>query len=172
MALRARAFGKFARICAALFTLAALLVTNVAPTFAAGGQTGNLRGVVVDASTRMPIAGATVSAVAPSGRYGAKTDAQGRFSILGLTVDTYTIVFSQSGYSQATINGVNIVGDNTVNLQAEALEKSLQTIGRARSRSASSATRSPSAEIARPKRSGKRIIPARINWRCRFPACS
>jgi hypothetical protein len=139
MALRARAFGKFARICAALFTLAALLVTNVAPTFAAGGQTGNLRGVVVDASTRMPIAGATVSAVAPSGRYGAKTDAQGRFSILGLTVDTYTIVFSQSGYSQATINGVNIVGDNTVNLQAEALEKSLQTIGRARSRSASSA---------------------------------
>jgi hypothetical protein len=139
MALRSRPFGKFARGCAALVALVGLLITNVMPTFAAGGQTGNLQGVVVDSATRTPISGAAIAAAAPSGRYSARTDAHGRFSILGLSVDTYSVSIVQAGYETLTINGVTVVGDNTVNLQTEALVKSLQTIGRTRARAASSA---------------------------------
>jgi hypothetical protein len=139
MVFRSRSFGKLVRSCAALAALLGLLITNVMPAFAAGGQTGNLQGVVVDSATRAPISGATINAVSPSGRYSAKTDAQGRFSILGLTVDTYSVSIAQPGYEPFTLNGVNIIGDNTVNLPAEPLQKSLQTIGRTRARTASSA---------------------------------
>jgi hypothetical protein len=139
MALRSRPFGKFARGCVALVTLVGLLFMNVMPTFAAGGQTGNLQGLVVDSAARSPISGAAVTAVSPSGRYSARSDARGRFAIIGMTVDTYSVTITLAGYEPFTLSGVNVLGDNTVNLPAEPLQKSLQTIGRTRARTSASA---------------------------------
>src|SRR5450759_1755541 len=123
MALRSRPFGKFARGCVALVTLFGLLFMNVMPTFAAGGQTGNLQGLVVDSAARSPISGAAVTAVSPSGRYSARSDARGRFAIIGMTVDTYSVTITLAGYEPFTLSGVNVLGDNTVNLPAEPLQK-------------------------------------------------
>jgi hypothetical protein len=138
MALRSRPFGKFVGVCAALVALVGLLITNVMPTFAAGGQTGNLQGVIVDSETRAPITGAAVTVISPSSRYSATTDTQGHFSLISLTVDTYSVSISKAGYDPLAINGVTVVGDNTVNLQTEALHKTLQTIGRTSARARSS----------------------------------
>jgi hypothetical protein len=138
MAIPSRSLGSFARLVAAVFAMLGIVMTSTVPSFAAGGQTGSLQGVIIDSGTKSPIPNATVSAVAPAGRYSARSDAQGHFTIIGMTVDTYAVVISEAGYEPLTVNGVNIVGDNTVNLQTLGLQKSLQTIGKttARSRSA------------------------------------
>jgi hypothetical protein len=138
MAIPSRAFGSFIRAAAAFIAVTSMLIQSTVPAFAAGGQTGNLRGVVVDAATRSPIGNASITAVSPSSRYSAQTNARGEFSILNLTVDTYTITISEAGYDSLNVNGVTIAGDNTVNLQTEALQKTLKTIGKTTSRARSS----------------------------------
>src|SRR5579863_1879782 len=64
------------------FLAVAMSVISFAPALAAGGTNGNLNGTVVDASSKAPIAGASVIARSGSGSYAATTDARGFFSIL------------------------------------------------------------------------------------------
>jgi len=118
-----------------------LLVLWTAPraALAAGGQTGNVSGTVVDAQTKAPIAGAVVSLASPSGTYHAKTNARGFFTILGLSIDTYTISIDASGYDVVVQQGFPVIGDQTNGLGTIALTKSLKTIGRVKARSQSSA---------------------------------
>lgn len=110
-----------------------------APAFAAGGQTGNLSGQILDNDTSGPVVNATVAAVAPSGSGSTKTDGQGRFSILGLPVDTYTVSVQAPGYEPYAQQGITVTGDQTLALGSLKMAKRLRTIGRVRARSAGDA---------------------------------
>ena len=123
----------------ALLLALAFLAVSAPPVFAAGGQTGNLSGTVVDAQTKAPIAGATVNVVSPSGNYHAKTGSNGFFSILGLNVDSYTVSVEQGGYEAQSLSGITITGDQTANLGSIGLSKQLRTIARTSSRAPSGA---------------------------------
>jgi hypothetical protein len=125
--------------------------------FAAGGQTGNLSGTVVDAVTHAPLAGATVAIAAPSGSYHTRTDGHGFFAVLGIAIDTYTVSVALAGYDSSTQNGVTIVGDQTVELGTIALQRHLKTIGSVTARSQSSAFQ-PSQTVDSITVSGARVL--------------
>ena len=125
-------------------TLAAVLtvvfsILSVGPALAAGGQTGNLNGTIIDAATKAPIAGASILAKAGSGTYSTTTDAKGFFTILGMSVDTYTVTITAPGHQAGNVTGVNVFGGETDTVGTVALNKELQTIARVTSRSLSSA---------------------------------
>lgn len=62
--------------------------------------TGSIVGSV-RAAGGAPIAGAAVVAHAPSGRYSTTTDRTGRFILLGIVPDTYTVSAAAAGYQSA-----------------------------------------------------------------------
>jgi hypothetical protein len=91
------------------------VLSNAAPGAAAGGQTGAIRGTVVDANnTAVP--GADVMLNGPNGRYTAHTDGRGKFSLIGVLSDTYTLTVRTGGALKISQPGVGIVGDDTVDL--------------------------------------------------------
>src|SRR5713226_5369814 len=93
----------FKRALVASATLLALLIGQ--ETWALAGTTGGIAGSVKDSSTGAPIAGVRVQAISPSQTSSATTDAGGRFIILSLAPDTYTINVSKQGYQQTTTAG-------------------------------------------------------------------
>jgi hypothetical protein len=100
-----------------LFAVAIALVLTIgmgAP--AAAGTTGGITGRVVDAQTRAPVAGATVTAAAPSGSAKATTNAQGAYALLSLAPDTYVLTVEVAGYQTAVQQGVTIAADQTQSL--------------------------------------------------------
>src|ERR1700694_5294621 len=97
-------------VAVAAFVLVMGVILTQEPAFAI--STGNLTGrVTTDAGA--PIAGASVSAVAPTGRYTAKTDAHGFYSIVNMQPDTYTVTISAEGYDPTSILGVTIFQDQS-----------------------------------------------------------
>ena len=136
--LRAKVFFAI-RSSFSLAIILSLALSCFAPAFAAGGQTGNLNGTVVDSTTRAPIAGATISAKSGSGSYTARTDAKGYFSILGMSIDSYTVTVAAAGHDTVNLTGVTVFGDETDTVGTVPLAKSLRTIAIVTSRSAASA---------------------------------
>ncbi len=116
-----------------------LLQLTVVPAYAAGGQNGNLSGVIVDATSKTAIAGAHVTIASPSGRFTATTDGGGHFTINGVTVDSYTLTVEAPGYEAFQLPGVTVQGDQTLTLGTVSIAKQLRTIGRTTVRSASGA---------------------------------
>jgi hypothetical protein len=116
---------RFARWFATLLVLALALVR---PLSATAGTTGNLSGVVVDTSSGAPLAKATVTAVSPSQTESATTDSQGRFTLLSLAPDTYTITAQEPGYDAASVQGITVLADQTQRLALQE-RKTLQEIG-------------------------------------------
>jgi hypothetical protein len=85
----------------------AFAVTILIALVAASGAeltTGTVLGSVTTASGK-PLAGAAVTASSPSGRYSVTTDALGRFTMLGLSPDTYVVTVELNGFetSSATV---------------------------------------------------------------------
>ncbi|HTD34069.1 MAG TPA: carboxypeptidase-like regulatory domain-containing protein, partial [Candidatus Elarobacter sp.] len=115
---------------AALFVVLSL----IGPVSAA--TTGSISGTVVDSATKKPLAGATVTASAPSGRGTATTDASGFYNIYNLAPDTYTVSITAKGYDDIVLQGVTVVQDQNVQIN-QTLAKTLRTIGRVSARSAS-----------------------------------
>ncbi|HEX5203778.1 MAG TPA: carboxypeptidase regulatory-like domain-containing protein [Actinoplanes sp.] len=72
------------------------------------GPTGTLHGTVTDDATDDPIAGATVTA----GPVSTTTDADGSYTLV-LPVDTYDVSASAYGYGLETVNGVDVLEDDT-----------------------------------------------------------
>jgi outer membrane receptor protein involved in Fe transport len=117
------------------FGIALVLVFALAQvTSARAGTTGGVTGRVIDAQTRMPLAGAKVTAASPSGSASATTNAQGAYALLSLAPDTYVLTVEIAGYRTAIQQGVTIQADQTQTLPL-AVAKLLQTIGRTTSRS-------------------------------------
>jgi len=111
-----------------LVTTVALLVAFVSQgTLALAGTTGGLTGVVIDASSNAPIAGARVSVTSPSQAASVTTDASGRFSFLTLAPDTYTVSVVRDNYQPFTVPGQAIFAD-TVQTVTARLQKTLSTI--------------------------------------------
>lgn len=108
-----------------------------APFAVQASTTGTLRGRVVDASSRAPIAGAVVVASAPSQTAQTVTDAAGTFSFISLQPDTYTVSASKNGYEPQSQAGITVVADQSATATL-ALTKALKTIARTTSRSAQS----------------------------------
>jgi hypothetical protein len=126
---RTGAFRVIGAVLAALF----VVMTLAGPAFAA--TTGTISGTVVDAAKK-PVAGAIVTASAPSGRGTATADAAGFYNIYGLAPDTYTVSISAKGYEDVVLSGVTVVQDQNVQIN-QTLAKALRTIGRVSARSAS-----------------------------------
>jgi hypothetical protein len=115
----------------ALFALVAALVIQLArPVYAAESTTGLIVGAITS-ETGLPLDGVNVSAVSPSGRYSAVTDARGRFSILGVVPDTYVITAQFAGYESAAQRDVTVFPGQEQRTSFR-LEKLLRTIGSVR----------------------------------------
>jgi uncharacterized membrane protein len=82
-------------------TIDALAAVQAAINQCGGGTNGTLQGTVTDASTGLPIAGATVTA----GSTTDTTDANG-FYQMTLAAGTYNVTASASGYTSQTASGV------------------------------------------------------------------
>jgi hypothetical protein len=119
-----------------IFALVILIVVAM-PSEARAGTTGTLRGRVIDAATRAPIAGAVVTAAAPSQTAQTLSDAAGAFSFISLQPDTYTVSASKPGYDPQSQPGVTIVADQSATV-ALSMPKALRTIARTTSRSVQS----------------------------------
>ena len=116
-----------------------MLFLSIAP--ASAGTTGNISGTVIDASTRAPVAGVRIGAVSPSQSSSATTDSNGRFTILSLTPDTYTISLEKQGYDASSLGGITVTADATQTLTLPA-RKALREIGRVTARSNSGLVKS------------------------------
>ncbi len=126
----------------ALFALLASLILPAGRADAAESTTGLLGGTVT-AAGGAPLPGVTVSAVSPSGRYSAVTDARGRFLMLGVSPDTYVVTAEQAGYESAMQRDVNVLSGERQQTTF-ALEKVLRTIGSVRAASQAFTLGSPS----------------------------
>ena len=121
----------------AVILLVAMVMQLSIPAFA--GTTGSISGIVTD-SAQKPIPGVSVRVASPSQTAQTTTDAQGRFSFLTLSPDTYNLSFEKQGYEPATESGVTVQADQTVNVNPQ-LAAHLQTIGTVASRAANSLVR-------------------------------
>ncbi len=130
-------FGSIRAVAVVALTFA-LLVGSFAPAFAIGGTNGTLTGTVVDATTKAPVRGVTVTVASAAIVQKTTTDERGAYRFVGLPVDTYQVNFTIGAYEPITLNGVTVQGDGIVNQDVN-LSKSLQTIGRVSSRSQSQA---------------------------------
>ncbi|HZT12509.1 MAG TPA: carboxypeptidase-like regulatory domain-containing protein, partial [Candidatus Baltobacteraceae bacterium] len=121
---RRGAFAVALSIAAAL----SMMLISLTPAWAAGGVQGNLTGAVQDASTGKPLADVHVSAQSASGSFSGTTDAGGRFTLLGLPADTYTVSFTKNGYDSVSQPGVAVFGDETDSIGTIRMTSSLRTI--------------------------------------------
>jgi Carboxypeptidase regulatory-like domain len=99
---------------AAIATLA-LAAFHAAPALAAGGQRGTITGTIVDASDA-PVPDADVTLAGPGGRFTAHTNARGKFTLLGVLTETYTLTVRCSGTVRVNQPGIGVIGDQTVDL--------------------------------------------------------
>jgi hypothetical protein len=120
-----------------VITTLVLLSLVLQGTMVLAGTTGTLTGVVEDAQTKTPIAGAKVTVASPSQTATATTDASGRFSFLSLGPDTYLVSVEKSGYDTATLQGVTIIADNVQTVTVDE-SRTIREIGRTTSRASSS----------------------------------
>ena len=123
------------RVIASL-AMALAFIFSATPSFAQA-TTGTISGTVT-AQSGKPLAGVAVAAVAPSQRYATTTQANGFFSITGVSADTYSITFNVSGYQQLSENGVTVNAGQSVTV-SPTLASQLQNIGRTQARSGASA---------------------------------
>ena len=99
---------------------------------AAEATTGTLVGTVT--TNGAPVANASATLTSPSGIYNARSDARGRFSVLGIAPDVYSVSVEASGYQLVKQNGVVVLPGQTQYI-AFHLVLALQTIANLRSTS-------------------------------------
>ncbi|HTU82568.1 MAG TPA: TonB-dependent receptor [Candidatus Acidoferrales bacterium] len=114
----------------AAVALTAVALATTCPTAAAESTTGTIVGEVT--SSRSPVAGAQVTAAAPSGTYATVSDRRGRFTLLGVTPDVYVVLVRARGFRDERQSNLSVLPGETqylaVNLVAQ-----LQTIASVRS---------------------------------------
>ena len=110
-------------------------------TWALAGTTGGIAGIVQDASTFAPIAGAKVTVLSPSQTASEVTDASGHFAFIALAPDTYTVSVEKNGFQALSVPGQVVFADTMQSVTLR-MTAALKTIARVTSRSAGSLVRS------------------------------
>jgi len=100
---------------------------------AAEATTGIIVGRVTTGSAAMPVALVEVVAASTSGRYRTRSDADGRFALVGVAPDTYTLSFVAQGYDPQSLPGVTVMPGARVSA-GTTLSKALREIGRVTAR--------------------------------------
>jgi hypothetical protein len=128
------------RLLRLVFATIAAFSICTPPGLVFAGTTGGLNGVVLDAQTHAPLAGARVSVNSPSQSATATTDAGGHFSFVSLAPDEYTVTVQHAGFEPVSYAGVTVFADAQQALTFS-LHKALKTIAKVTSQSASSLVR-------------------------------
>ena len=115
-----------------LVALSLIASCAIGPAGAAEATTGTLVGTVT--TNGAPVANASATLTSPSGIYNARSDARGRFSVLGIAPDVYSVSVEASGYQLVKQNGVVVLPGQTQYI-AFHLVLALQTIANLRSTS-------------------------------------
>jgi hypothetical protein len=121
------------RLSVSLLAVVALASAVPAPVRAAEATTGMIVGRVAVLGAQQPIAGATVDAASPSGKFQTRTDADGRYVLVGVTPDTYVVSFAAAGFEPRSIAGVTVLPGGRAAVDA-ALTRALKEIGRVAAR--------------------------------------
>jgi outer membrane receptor protein involved in Fe transport len=103
-----------------LSSLLALLVFGLA--FA--GETGKIRGKVIDKETKEPLPGVNVVVVGTA--FGAATDLKGEYVIVNVPVGVYDVRASFVGYRAMTVKGVRVLPDFTTEVNFELSSEAIQ----------------------------------------------
>ncbi len=106
--------------------LATLVFLCVGATLSWGATTGGISGVITDAQSGEPVVGATVMVMGTS--LGASTDVDGRYMIINVPVDTYTLQLSSVGYATVEISNVSVSLDLTT-YQSQTMSSEATDIG-------------------------------------------
>jgi hypothetical protein len=104
--------------------LCLLLLIAAAATPPALAANGKIVGIVRDASTKDVIPGANVLVVGTT--LGGAADAQGRYYILNVPPGTYSLQASAVGYGKLRIDGIDIVQDQTVEMNVTLTSQDVQ----------------------------------------------
>ena len=129
----ARGWQTAALVAACCAANAAAIAIAPSGAWAAEATTGIVVGRVTSGTGPTPIAGVEVTATSPSGRYRARTDADGRFAIVGVAADTYVVAFAAPGYEAHALAGITVLPGARVDASTT-LAKALREIGRASAR--------------------------------------
>jgi len=124
------------RFMQSLVAVALLVAMICQGTGVLAGTTGGLSGTVLD-EKGAPVAGASVSVASPTGVARSATDANGKFSFLALSPDTYVVSIEKAGYESTSVAGVTVFADQVASIQIQERHE-LKTIGTVTSRAASS----------------------------------
>jgi hypothetical protein len=116
-----------------VFALTIVLACACSGLRVLAGTTGSITGSVVQ-SSGAPVAGAHVVATSPSQTTTVTTDASGRFAMLSLAPDTYTVSVSKAGFDTSTTTGISIFADQVQTVRVT-LAPSLRTIAHVTARS-------------------------------------
>ncbi|MGH7755910.1 MAG: carboxypeptidase regulatory-like domain-containing protein, partial [Vulcanimicrobiaceae bacterium] len=100
----------------ALLLLGAVVAPACTFQAMAAETTGAIVGRILSGDER-PIAGVRVDAASPSGRAQAVSDPTGRFTLVGLSPDTYIVAASASGYSSTSLRGVTVLPGGRVTVE-------------------------------------------------------
>jgi hypothetical protein len=119
----------------ALVSVLLLVALLAQETWALAGTTGGISVTVRDAETGAPVAGAQISAASPSETVNGTTDAAGRFTIVSLAPDSYTVTVTKTGYQDVNQAGIQVFADNMQTL-AISMHQALKTIAQVTSRAA------------------------------------
>jgi Carboxypeptidase regulatory-like domain len=125
----------------AFVALSLIALCASGPAGAAEATTGTLVGTVT--TNGAPVANASATLASPSGTYSARSDARGRFSVLGIAPDVYSVSVQASGYQPARQNGIVVLPGQTQYI-AFRLVPALQTIANLKSTSRAFTTGSTS----------------------------
>ncbi|MBI5476915.1 MAG: TonB-dependent receptor [Ignavibacteriales bacterium] len=107
--------------------LSIILLTLLIATLAVAGNTGKITGRINDAISGEAIIGANVLVVGTS--RGAVTDFEGKYTIIGIPIGSYTVKASQVGYASVEVKDVKVGADETTPLNFKLTSSEVQLTG-------------------------------------------
>ncbi len=104
--------------------MSSLLVLSLLLSVAFGGTTGKIAGVIKDKKTGEPVIGANVRVEGTT--LGGATDFDGKYHIINIPPNEYSIIVTMVGYSQSKVTGVQVRGDLTTTINVEISDAAIQ----------------------------------------------
>ena len=101
-----------------------IFILSFISSFALGGSTGKISGVVKDKKTGDPIIGANVRLEGTA--LGATTDFEGKYFMINVPPNDYSLTVTYIGYAPSKTTGVLVRGDLTTTIDVEISETVLQ----------------------------------------------